>query len=100
MPRGNIPRQPSKAGRQDRVQRPAAAMRLAGKATLPTRPKASLEQVPKKRQPAGSAKSKTSGGAAPKGYNPIAPQRVNEILGRIDERYPNVTCALHHNSAW
>ncbi len=38
--------------------------------------------------------------ALPKGYNPIAPARVNEILKRLDERYPNVVCALHHNSAW
>lgn len=36
----------------------------------------------------------------PKRYNPITPQRVNQILKRLDERYPNVTCALHHNSAW
>ena len=41
-----------------------------------------------------------AGAASPKGYNPIAPARVNEILKRLDERYPNVTCALHHNSAW
>jgi endonuclease-3 len=25
---------------------------------------------------------------------------VGEILKRLDERYPSVTCALHHNSAW
>jgi endonuclease-3 len=42
-----------------------------------------------------SGKSKSS-----KRYNPIAPERVSEILKRLDERYPNVVCALHHNSAW
>jgi endonuclease-3 len=26
--------------------------------------------------------------------------RVAEILRRLDERYPQVTCALHHKSAW
>ena len=35
-----------------------------------------------------------------KSYNPTAPARIAEILKRLDERYPNVKCALHHNSAW
>ena len=33
-------------------------------------------------------------------YDPLAPARVEEILKRLDERYPNVTCALTHRSAW
>lgn len=33
-------------------------------------------------------------------YDPLAPERVKDILNRLDERYPNVRCALHHNSAW
>lgn len=33
-------------------------------------------------------------------YNPIAPERVNEILKGLDSQYPDVTCALHHRSAW
>jgi endonuclease-3 len=37
---------------------------------------------------------------APKAYNPTSPERVNDILKRLDATYPNVTCALHHNSAW
>jgi len=37
---------------------------------------------------------------AKNGYNPLAPERVSEILKRLDERYPQVTCALHHKSAW
>jgi endonuclease-3 len=44
----------------------------------------------------GPAKTKL-----PKGkYDPLAPERVKDILTRLDERYPNVRCALHHNSAW
>lgn len=27
-------------------------------------------------------------------------QRVEKILAALDRRYPNVTCALHHSSAW
>jgi len=46
--------------------------------------------------------------AAPKGrkstplskYNPVAPERVAEILKRLDQLYPNVVCALTHSSAW
>ena len=34
------------------------------------------------------------------GYDPLAPQRVGEILKRLDQVYPNVTCALTHSSAW
>ena len=106
MPRGNIPRQPSKAGRQDRVQRPASTKLVRGKSTTPPKPKAGVDGAPGRKKSA-AAKSRTkstagkgSSGAAPKGYNPIAPARVNEILKRLDERYPGVTCALHHNSAW
>ncbi|HTS36286.1 MAG TPA: endonuclease III [Candidatus Solibacter sp.] len=34
------------------------------------------------------------------GYNPVAPERVAEILKRLDQLYPEVTCALTHSSAW
>jgi endonuclease-3 len=33
-------------------------------------------------------------------YNPIAPERVQEILKRLNDLYPEVTCALTHASAW
>jgi endonuclease-3 len=38
--------------------------------------------------------------APPKGYNPVAPERVQEILKRLDATYPDVTCALTHRNAW
>lgn len=38
--------------------------------------------------------------ASKKAYNPTAPERVQEILKRLDERYPRATCALTHKSAW
>jgi endonuclease III len=34
------------------------------------------------------------------GYNPTAPERVAEILKRLDQLYPAVTCALTHHNAW
>ncbi len=33
-------------------------------------------------------------------YNPLAPERISEILRRLDQLYPDVTCALTHTSAW
>lgn len=45
----------------------------------------------------GEAKSASK---AKNAYNPVAPARVQDILNRLDQRYPNVVCALHHNSAW
>jgi endonuclease-3 len=38
--------------------------------------------------------------ALKRGYNPTDPERVSEILKRLDETYPKATCALHHKSAW
>jgi len=38
--------------------------------------------------------------AAGKRYNPLAPERVGEILKRLDQMYPAATCALHHQTAW
>ena len=42
-------------------------------------------------------KKKPTGG---RGYNPLAPERVHEIITRLNQRYPDVTCALTHRSAW
>jgi len=33
-------------------------------------------------------------------YNPVAKERVIDILNRLDQRYPNAVCALHHSNAW
>ena len=47
------------------------------------------------------AQAKTVRGKASKnGYDPVAPARVQDILNRLEQRYPNVTCALHHKNAW
>jgi len=39
-------------------------------------------------------------GSAKKRFNPLDPARVNGILARLDQLYPDVTCALTHQSAW
>ena len=78
MPRGNIPRQPSKAGRQDK----AKTTRVAAKP---------LKITPSKKSKLAPPKPKTAKSAATKPYNPLAPARVTEILKRLDERYPDAT---------
>src|SRR5581483_6826124 len=35
-----------------------------------------------------------------KSYNPTSPERVSEILKRLDQLYPDVTCALTHKDPW
>ena len=88
MPRGNIPRQPSKAGRHDK----ARTARIAAKPLQTTPSKARLKTAAKKVAPKPAAITK--------GYDPVAPERISAILQRLDRRYPNVKCALHHNRAW
>ena len=87
MLRGNIPRQPSKAGRHDEAKTTRAAARP-------------LKITPARKAPPAAKKPTPKSHASLKGYNPIAPERISEILKRLDKRYPNVKCALHHNSAW
>lgn len=44
--------------------------------------------------------ARKSTGKTTKGYDPVAPERVNDILKRLDQRYPGVTCALQHKNPW
>jgi len=79
MPRGIVPRQPAKTGRQEGTRR----VQARPKVTMPSRP----------------ARMKTVAPARSK-YNALAPERIAEILQRLDQLYPDATCALTHNSAW
>ncbi len=94
MPRGVMPRRPARTGRQDKVG--AAPTRLSTKSTQ--KPAARGQQALKKSAPKPSASVKS--GKLAKGYNPTAPERVSEILKRLDQLYPDVTCALIHSNAW
>src|SRR5260370_38364104 len=60
--------------------------------TPPTKAVKTKTSKPKPRKPSTAGVSKTS-------YNPVAPERIREILRRLDERYPGPTCALHHHNA-
>lgn len=56
----------------------------------------------RKRPAKKTAKAGSAGKSRPtkNGYNPLAQERVREILKRLDQRYPEATCALQHKSAW
>jgi len=58
--------------------------------------KRAAKAIPKSVLNKKSATSKKLGGK----YDPVAPERIAEILKRLDAQYPHVTCALHHKSAW
>jgi len=92
MPRGVVPRQPARTGRQDKVR--------ATRAASPAKPlqKQAAKALSTKPRKAAPAKSALAGKT--RGYNPVAPERVAEILKRLDQLYPDVTCALTHSTAW
>jgi endonuclease III len=99
MPRGQTPRQPARTGRQDRVGRahlPAKdVVRESRKRKIaPGSPGGSRVPAGNPKQPAFSSRKKKSS------YDPVAPERIAEILKRLDQLYPDATCALTHKSAW
>ncbi len=92
MARGNTPRQPSRSGRQEGTrQAKNAAARSRIRPAPPKPAKAPKPTVPK------PIILKTKGASA---YDPIAPERVHQIIAGLDQMYPGVTCALTHRSAW
>src|ERR1700722_19770395 len=104
MPRGKTPRQPTRTGRQEgaRVARalpPAkAAERGKNAAHGPRRGPLPPGQAPKGRKKLPHVPKAASRQAS--AYNPLAPDRIAEILKRLEQLYPDVTCALTHTSAW
>ncbi len=91
MVRGVVPRQPAKTGRQEGARKPAS------------RPTVTPARAKRDVRPGAKPKAKAApraGGKPPSGYNPVAAERVRQILKRLDELYPNATCALGHKSAW
>ena len=96
MVRGVIPRQPGKSGRHEGRATAARGTQSRG-ASRPPRNGARKAVLP---FPKPTAKSAAKAVAAPKGYQPTSPQRIAEILKRLDQTYPGATCALHHSNAW
>ena len=96
MPRGNMPRQPSRSGRQEGLRR---ALRVPSKTVVTsaaTRRAPGLPGTTLKGSAPKSAPKKKSAAA----YGPLDPERIRQIISALDQLYPNVTCALTHRSAW
>jgi endonuclease-3 len=85
MVRGIVARQPARTGRHEGARVSSKKPVAAG---------------PGKGPDAARAKGKAPRDRSLKGYDPLAPVRVAEILKRLDQLYPEVTCALTHKSAW
>jgi endonuclease-3 len=97
MPRGVVPRQPARTGRQDKVRSSTGNARVG--TGVPARPGRGKAPPAAKGHRDATEKIAPAAGKL-KGYNPVAPERVAEILKRLDQLYPDVTCALTHASAW
>jgi endonuclease-3 len=95
MARGIVPRQPSKSGRQEGRRVPVRGASLPQKSSRPSRFKPPVKSEAKAKRPAKTVSTKS-----PTKYDPLAPERVQGILNRLDATYPSATCALHHGNAW
>lgn len=67
---------------------------------MPVAQRKSGKAPAKKKSPAKAATTTASSKISKSKYDPLAPERVKAILDRLDQRYPNVTCALTHRNAW
>src|ERR1700693_1589600 len=90
MVRGAVTRQPAKTGRHEGARIERSPQKTAG--LRPVRPG--------QRPGPAQAKAKPASERNAKRYDPLAPERVAEILKRLDQLYPDVTCALTHKDAW
>ena len=97
MARGITPRRPARTGRHERVG-PVQAPGATGKnrASVVAHPLKSAKRGAPSVGKRSQEKKRSAGG----GYNPLAPERVSDILQRLDRQYPDVTCALTHKDAW
>src|SRR5947209_5104723 len=95
MARGMMPRRPAKTGRHEPAR---AKLRHEN----PAKAKATRKEVPRPAQVSKQRVANNSKGTRGKAadYNPVAPTRVSEILKRLDQLYPDVTCALTHRDPW
>jgi endonuclease-3 len=90
MVRGIVPRQPAKTGRHEGARIGRSSGKVAG--LRPGRPT--------QRPGPTRTMAKASVERGRKRYDPLAPERIAEILKRLDQLYPDVTCALTHKDAW
>jgi endonuclease-3 len=106
MARGVNPRQPAKSGRHEgtraiargRASRSNRAVQSdGGRGFKKAVAKAARKSAGKSSLAQKNAKSRNG---RLKGYDPVAPERINGVLHHLDQLYPEATCALHHRNAW
>jgi endonuclease-3 len=91
MARGNMPRQPSRSGRQEGTRKPRPPLtKTSSTRSVALRPKTKSAGAT---EPKVSPKKKSS-------YDPLAPERVRQIIEGLDRMYPGATCALTYRNAW
>jgi endonuclease III len=108
MARGLMPRRPAKSGRQEgaTAKRPIKNLEGAKGLRRPMLPSSMGSKNARASAVAPSSplskahKATVPSVAKTKSYNPVAPERVSEILKRVDQLYPEVTCALIHRNPW
>jgi endonuclease III len=101
MPRGVTPRQPARTGRQEGTRAGARGTTSPGSGQVLAGRRSAARATAKSRTKAGPAKvGRTKGGRTGRARSPLAPERIAEILKRLDQLYPAATCALTHLSAW
>jgi endonuclease III len=98
MVRGVVPRQPAKSGRHEGARSLPRGAQSRGRSREKTFPAMSLSR-PARVKP-GLPGGRPTPAKPGKGYNPLAAERIQEILKRLDQLYPDVTCALTHSNAW
>jgi endonuclease-3 len=89
MSRGVVPRQPGKTGRHEGARK-ITRRRISRSAS----------DAPPARAVSPAPKHVSKKAASSRGYNPTAPDRIREILKRLQTLYPEATCALTHRNAW
>jgi len=97
MPRGITPRRPARSGRHE-------GTRTASRATVVSTKNARNQTRRISSRPlksaTGVAASTPKPSAKAKKYDPTSTDRITEILKRLDQLYPDVTCALTHKDPW
>ncbi|MGB6387402.1 MAG: endonuclease III [Terriglobales bacterium] len=101
MPRGNVPRQPSRSGRQEGARKTKGAPLKTAKAKhLAARSKDDRASIKARNAPKAAIKNAVQKKKSASGDDPLAPERVRQIIAGLDQMYPAVTCALTHRNAW
>ena len=100
MPRGVMRRRPAKTGRHEGTRLKSSAIAVSAE---PGKRRKAATKIIADSVSAKAPKKAASTGARivpSKSYNPTSPERVSEILKRLDQLYPDVTCALTHKDPW